>query len=455
MFDKPKALIKKLRKSGFVKNTFVLFSGTALGQMIPVLISPVLSRLYSPEDFGLLGLYITAATIFSVLATGRYDKAVMLPEKDEDSVNLVALSVLLSIVISLGSLIIVWLFNDLICSALNNEQFSTWLYFLPLSILFLGIYNSFNNWGNRQKLYKRLALSRLLKGGATGTTNLSVGFINPGPFGLIGGYIIGHFTNACYLFYKSVRNNLHLFSLISPQRMIQNAKRYKKFPLYMTWASWINAFSVHSPILILSFFFNSAIVGFYTFGHRILSMPVSLISTSVGQVFYQEAAINANDERKIENLSYNLYRNLFFLAVVPAVILLVFGDLIFDFVFGDDWLMAGKYAQTLSIWMLFIFVTSPLKNLMNVLEKQQKDLVFNVITVILRFAALIAGAVIFRDDFIAVLLFGIVSTLSLFIYCLYILSLVKVNVIKIVRFTILYLFLFSAVFYGIRMIMNV
>ena len=86
---------KHLKPSESTKNILTLMSGTVLAQAIPIAITPILSRIYTEEDFGILAIYVSIATIVSVIATGRYEMAILLPREDEDAINIAALSMLI------------------------------------------------------------------------------------------------------------------------------------------------------------------------------------------------------------------------------------------------------------------------------------------------------------------------------------------------------------------------
>ena len=150
-------------KSEFTRNVLTLMTGTTIAQAIPIAISPILTRIYTPEDFGIFALYISIASILSLIATGRYELAIMLPTKDKDAVNIVALSLFISFFVSFIALLIVSIFNTQITSLLGNPDISSWLYFIPLTVLFTGIYQSFNYWSNRKKSIKDWLQVKLFK----------------------------------------------------------------------------------------------------------------------------------------------------------------------------------------------------------------------------------------------------------------------------------------------------
>ena len=191
-------MIKKfLPKSQFARNVITLMTGTALAQALPIAITPILTRMYTPDEFGVFAIYIAICSILAVLVTGRYELAIIVPEHDEDAVNIMALSIGLSFIISFFLLIAVLLAGTEIARLLGSDNIASWLYFIPLTTLIMGCYQSLNYWANRRSHYKRMATSRVLQTASTSTIQLSTGFLKIGTLGLI----LGHFfwaTNFCY-----------------------------------------------------------------------------------------------------------------------------------------------------------------------------------------------------------------------------------------------------------------
>ncbi len=185
-------MINRLKpKSEFSRNVLTLMTGTTIAQAIPIAISPILTRLYSPSEFGIFALYMSIASLLSVIATGRYELAIMLPKKKTDALNIVILSLVITITISIFAFLIVFFFNEEITILLENKNISNWLYFIPITVLFTGIYQSFNYWNSKQKQYKLIATTKVIQSTTTGTSNLSFGFAGYTFGGMILGGLFG------------------------------------------------------------------------------------------------------------------------------------------------------------------------------------------------------------------------------------------------------------------------
>ncbi len=425
-----KKLHNILPKSEFAKNVLTLMTGTTIAQAIPVAISPILTRIYTPEDFGVLALFIAITSIVGSVANGRYELAIMLPEKDEDAINIFALGFIITCTISLITLFVVILFNDYLVELLDNKEISFFLYFVPISVFFIGLWNILNYFNNRRKQYKDLRNAVVVKSICLAIIQLSVGFFKQGASGLISGNIVSQlFANAKLI--KNVVANKLLLASISKEAIIAQAKRYKDFPKFSMWSSVANIMSLHAPVVMLGMLFGSGIAGFYALSQKITSTPISILGGSIGQVFFQEASSIREDKEALKILVKNTYNKLLYLGILPFSIILVFGDILFLFIFGDEWLIAGRYTQYLSMWVFFVFITSPLSTLISILEKQRIGLIFNLIILISRILAIYISFICFKDGDVTIFVFGIVGFLLWFIWCLYLLYAVGISLLKV------------------------
>jgi lipopolysaccharide exporter len=170
-----------------------------------------------------------------------------------------------------------------------------------------------------------------------------------------------------------------------------NLKRYRKFPLVDSWSSFINNLSWQLPSLMLLYFFSATVVGYYSLSNRIIVLPMTLIGSAIGQVFYQRTAELRSDPEKLSKSVELVLHRLAAIGLFPAVVLGIAGPELFSIVFGSDWYEAGRYAQILSPWMFVLFISSPISNLFATLERQELALIVNVIILITRFGALVTG----------------------------------------------------------------
>ncbi len=387
MLNKLKQKRAFFRKSEFRHNVLTLMTGATIAQAIPIAISPILTRIYTPEDFGVFALYMSVASIMSVLATGRYELAIMLPKKDKDAINIVALSILISFFVSFISFLIVFVFNTQIANILSSPQIANWLYFIPITVLLTGIYQSFNYWSNRKKQYKRLATSRVVQSGTTAASNLAMGFGGFGSSGLILGGILGQGVAATVLGKFVFREDRGLFAKINRLKIAVLAKKYKKMPIFNLPNALIDGFRLSGMMILISKYFSVASLGQFSLAWKILQIPISLIGGSISQVFFQEISSLKNEE--LYAVVTQFIKKASMLSLPMFLIIYFFSEEIFLFVFGHNWKLAGKIASILSPWVFLNFLSMPLANILIILNKQEIILLVSIIYMIVPLVILI------------------------------------------------------------------
>ena len=398
-------------------------TGTTIAQAIPIAISPILTRIYTPEDFGVFALFIAISAIFSSIVNGRYELAIMLPKKDEDAINIFALSFIITASVSLMLLILVVLFNDYFTSLLGNDEISVWLYFVPVAVFFTGMFNILNYFNNRRKNYKDLRNATILKSIVSATVQLSVGFVKQGATGLISGQMLSQaFANTRLL--KNIIQNKILISKISKVKVLTLAKKYKDFPKHSMPTALLDVVSMNAPVYILGKFFSIQILGYYSFAYRILQMPSGLIAGAFSQVFYQK--FNELSGNSIEQIRFilHIWKKLFLIGFIPFGIIFLFGEEIFAFVFGQNWAEAGKIASYLSIMIFFMFVSSPTSSAYIVLKMQKIGLYFGIVVLIYRPLALLYGYLV-NDFWLGLKIMILLELVQIFFYNIIILFKLK------------------------------
>ncbi len=353
-------MLNKLKlKSEFSKNVLTLMTGTTIAQAIPIAISPILTRIYTPEDFGVLALFVAITTIFGSVANGRYELAIMLPRKDEDAINIFALGFIITAMMSFILLILSIVFNNYVTKLLGNDEISFWLYFVPLTVFLTGLWNILNYFNNRRKQYKDLRNSTIIKSIVLAIIQLSAGFLKSGVTGLISGQIISQlFANTKLL--KNISKDKFLISKISRIKMLALLKKYKKFPIYSLPSTLADTSSQQLPYLVIPTIFSLTVSGYFSFAKKIINLPSSLISSSISQVFYQ-SMVNAKNKRcGLEILLFKTLKKLALIAFPITLFLYFLIPYIFPFIFGQNWTISGEIAQYLSLIFFITFIVSPL-----------------------------------------------------------------------------------------------
>lgn len=350
-------------KSDFLRNVLTLMTGTTLAQAIPIATMPLLTRLYTPEDFGVLALYMSLAGMISVIITARYEVAVMLPERDEDAASLVVLSVFIAGTISFLLLIVVFVFNQNIQALLNNTAIGPWLYLLPITVFVTGLWQALNYWNNRAKKFKRLAVSRVAQGGGMTVAQFLLGGLSAG--GLVVGYLAGQVGGLLVFVSRTWREDRAVLSHVTSATVLENARRYSKFPKYSMLGALLDNAAVQMPVLMLSKFYDAHIVGIFSLTFRALNLPMSLIATSFSQVLFQRfVVLQRENPDRLAPFVLKLFFGLLALMVPLVAFVWVVGPDLFALVFGETWRQAGDYATVLIFAVAIRFAVSPLSTVL-------------------------------------------------------------------------------------------
>ncbi len=398
------------KKTNFASDVLTLVGGTTFAQIVTILASPVLTRLYTPEEFGTWALLISITTIVGIIACMRYEFSIMLPESDKEAINLLGLSLSIVCIITAVSILPIYFFKNEIVLMLNSPQLADFLWLIPIIIFVNGVFQALNYWNSRTKHFKRLSFAQVSRSLSTTGTQIVSGFLRyPLSGGLIVGTVVGNIVSTLVLggqIWKDDKNfikaNLH------PQKFLQGLKRYKKFPLIDTWSALLNSISWQLPAFLLAFYFSPAVVGFYSIGFRILQLPMSFIGSSLSQVFFQRASV-ANSQGSLDALVETVFKLLVIIGLFPILTLTFVGSDVFSVIFGSSWAEAGVYAQILSIWAFVWFISSPLSSIYVVMEKQQFGLQFNIFNFITRLLSLVIGGMM-GSARIALVLFALSGT---------------------------------------------
>ncbi|WAI01172.1 oligosaccharide flippase family protein [Methanogenium organophilum] len=419
----------------FAKDVLKLVTGTTFAQIIIVLSSPVLTRLYGPEAFGLLAIFTSIMGIIGIIACVRYELAIMLPDDDREAANLLGICLLCAVMVSILTIPIFYFGGDFLISLLQAPDLAPYLIIIPLFVFVNGVFLSLNYWNSRTKLFGRLSIANIISS-VTGTgVKLGAGLAGYTTGGsLIGANLIGSSVSTAVLGGQIWRDDRVLLrESISWKKMLEGLKRYKKFPLIDSGSALLNTLSWHLPTFILAAFFSPVIVGYYSLGFMVLQLPMTLIGGSISQVFFQQASVEYRSgdlASFVETISEVLLK----VGLLPMLIVGIVGPDIFSVVFGSAWEEAGLYAQILSFWTIIWFLYAPLSTIYVVLEKQSFGLIFSGFNFITRIISLFVGGMMGS----VVIALGLLSFSGILIYGIFFVMLVgmagmpRKNIIRVI-----------------------
>lgn len=406
-----------LLRSDYTKSIFKLTTGSVIAQGITFLFMLVLTRIYSPSDFGIFTLYISILSFIAIISTGKYDIAIVIAKNYTDAIALVKLSLIICLIVSGIAGLVVVMNGILPVGFYKNHPIINWLYLLPVSIIFISLVQILWMWNVRQKQFNILNYSRVSDALLAGSVPVVASFF--GPIALLAGNLSGQFVSMVINAYNFVKKDHKILFNSKKAELMAVARQYKEFPKVNILQGFIDTFQTMGIVLIGSRFLTTAEIGYYSLGLRILQVPMGLVIKPVANVFFSEASEMARSGKSIYALVKETVLKSTLIILPFVLIILFFGPVLFQFLFGPEWHEAGIYAQILSVWFFFDLIRAPVSQAGIVLGKQRQILYVSITGSALLLMTLIAGELFFAEN-ARLILFIISITQSLvIIYLLY------------------------------------
>lgn len=393
-------MISKLSlRSGLVRNVLTLFTGSTIAQAIPVVISPILTRIFPVEDFATLTVVTTLISLLGVIVCGRYEIGVGLPSDDREARQLVFLAIIVAFIVSGVSMVLMLLLNHPLARLLNNEAAAPYLLLVPVAGLIYGITQALTYWNIRKRNYALMSSSRVSQSLANSGSSLAFGYSGFGFNGLVIGNILGLLAALAYTFTRTFQKSripLRQVELNKPE--LQNlALKYSELPKVNGVHAITDMLQSTGVVFIISFLFGSITTGLYGLTLRILQAPLNLIGSSFSIVFYKEVSEKVSLNQRIDKLLRTTIRTLALISCPIFVTIMIVGPSLFAFAFGEEWREAGVYARILSPWLFVNFISSPVSHLPVILNKQREFFMLSLVGNVLVVLSLAAGSMIFND----------------------------------------------------------
>ncbi|WP_205599034.1 lipopolysaccharide biosynthesis protein [Halomonas faecis] len=388
-----------LPQNKFARSVSVLAGGTAAGQIIVVAASPILTRLYSPEDFGLLAVYAGLLGILSVIASLRYQLAIPLPESDEEAGSIVVLSLLVVVGVTMFTSVIVGLFGSSIVELLNTPGMAPYLWLLPAGLFLTGVYQVFNYWAIRTKAFPAIARTKFTQ--ALGMVGVQIGAYTLGPIALLLGRVVGQSAGIVTLAKLTTKGRLGELRKKTYGDLKLVAASYRNFPLLSTWTGLSSSAGTNLPPILIAALLGAGPAGIFALSHRVLSQPMTVLGKSVGDVFYRQAA-QAHREGNLGPVVDRVYSVLVVLALPIATMIFISAPSVFVFIFGDEWAVAGDVARWMTPWLFFQFIVTPPTRIYPILGKHTMALRFQLSLLLAAVASVLLGALLFDSIVLSV-----------------------------------------------------
>ena len=359
-------------KDPFYTNVLKMFVGTTGAYIFWALAMLVVGRLYTPEYFGGGQLFISAASMLSVVATGRYEKALMLPQFRSRAMQILLFAVILAVSCTAGVFLVLACFPAFFVGLTGIAAEN--ILFLPFYTLELCVYVLFYAWMVRTKQYVAAARGLVLFPVSYLAFCVALYSVEMHWHKLILAFILARGVELLYFGWYLYRDMKADVQKLSIQGAIDAGREYADFPKYVLTGSFVEEVAVHVVPFLVSAFWGLEATGYYAMAMQVLAAPMGLIAKAVRDVFMQEGARLYAKYKECKAFYRKNLRLCLMYSVIVCYAVYIFVPILLPLVLGEKWNAAGQYVR----WMIPItfgmLVSTPLLDMYSIARRQKKYL---------------------------------------------------------------------------------
>jgi O-antigen/teichoic acid export membrane protein len=358
----------------FSRSVLIILTGTLAAQTISVLVSPILTRFYSPGDFGVFALFVSIVSLSGAVAGGRYELGITLPADERKGLALLALCSGIAVAFSVLLVTPAIVVGQALTSRFGEPRVGVWIWCVPVAVLLTGFSTAARYWMLRRKDFRAVSANGVLRTAVGAGFNVTFGFVGWTQFGLIGGLLIGMVVEAVFFATRIWRASSAEIRSLQWSDVRTQAYEQRRFPLFSTGSALVESGSAQVPVFLLGSLFGVTPLGHFSLAQRVASLPLSLVANSVADVFRQQASETYAREAACLRLYDRTFKRLFW-ASLPVLLLVGWlSPSIFGLVFGARWQESGTYVRLLLPALALRFVSSPLSSMFYIAGRQVTDL---------------------------------------------------------------------------------
>lgn len=389
-------------RSEFSRNVLKVMTGTTLAQFLPLAVAPILTRIYSPTDFGVYYLFGAFVAILTPLITGRYELAILIPKEDQKAIQVMGVSVSLATICAFVIGLLLAIGAPQVAEWIGEPAVRPWLYLLPLAILIQSWHNNFNFWHNRKKRFNQLTWAKLLISGTNAGGRVGLGLLLGGIGGLVFGTMLAWLAGALFVGYHFFTKDRAMWRSWNRAAIREQARRFAHFPRQMLWGTLFNKGAFELPPILLNALFLPAIAGFFGQMSAVIRRPLQVIGRAFEEVFKQRASEELQQLGHCRGIFFKTILRLALIGFLPFMTLYLFAPPLFEFVFSEEWREAGQYARYFAIPFFLQFIVAPISSIFYLMEYTRLYTTLEFVQLTLIIAAILYGAWIWNDPDLAV-----------------------------------------------------
>lgn len=448
-----KKIINSIYSSTLVKNTLKLSASNVALMFLPLIVTPILSRLYTPEEYGVWGVFSGVLFILNSFIFLSYENTIVKSNNDDEIPSLLILCLGVSIMISLLSSVLFWTGKILSISFFLKYPNVLYLFF---SLTSSACFTLLICLSNRYKKYGAMSIANTTNGFLQAVIRILWGIFPLIGLGLIIGNILAHILASLLLFILIVPILKKIpWNLVSINKIKKGAFTYKKFPLYDAPARLLEFTVGNIVIIILSFYYGEKEIGCFSMVMQFILLPITVIGSAMGNVFYRELSEQSKNQDNIKIITKKANKISFYLSILPLLFLVLGGDKILVLFLGDKWTSAGVMSLCLAIYSVPVIISEPLLPIFRALDRQEVRFSFNIINLAISIGALIISSRLFDNIYLSLCIYSICYAIVRFFIYGKILNIVQLTFRDVaskgvILLVICYVILFSRIFFELN-----
>lgn len=386
-FDAARARLQGLLSRGFVRSVAVLAGGTAFAQALGMIVLPVLTRLYTPADFSVLGVYASILNVVAGIACLRYETGIPLPERDDDAARLLVVSVVSSAVFSVLLTVLVVVLGRQITALTRQPALGPYLYLVPLGTWTTGLYTAVQFWAVRKKQFARIARTRVFQSVGGSAVQVGLGCAKVAPLGLLLGTVFNGGAGIVGLAREAWRDNRSVVARTRPRDIWATMREYVRFPKYAVLDTLANNGGTQIPLVFIAAVAVGPEAGYLTLATRVMAAPMALIGGAVAQVYLARAPEELRSQ-SLAPFTAKILEGLFRTGLGPLLYAGIVAAPVFALLFGPRWRPAGELVAWMTPWFALQFLSSPVSMVMHVVHRERALLAVTLTQIPLRFGGI-------------------------------------------------------------------
>ena len=388
-----KGLVGTLLRSAGVRNFAKLLSANVVAQVIGLVVYPVLTRMYAPDDFGLLNLFLSISGVLAILATAEYQYAIVLPKEDEKAHGVLQTGGLIALCVT-GIVLLSVPFSHPIASIFKTPSLAKWYWLMPVYVLASACWILLNYYYTRHKQFGRISCYQISQSVLNAGAKVGCGYAGFLHGGLICSTVLAPVVAVLISIARSWRKGLREVLHVDKNVCKEVAKEYGNFPKYSLPRALVNNLSGSLPALLLTPFFGLTNLGFWGMAITLAFRPINMISQSLYQVLFQHVAAKVNRRETIRPMLRRFVLCGTCIASLCFVGLYVILPELTQWLLGAEWNITGHYIRVMLPWLLVNILSATTSFLIDIFQKQKISLYIEILSLVVRLTGLLVGVLL-------------------------------------------------------------